>query len=179
MLTPNGMANEIISVLNRIPANQMADRMMPEVGHAIAKYLTQNTTVMYSWVGIQPNITPIPDPVVVYTTNRVVGDFACHPTKAVDPIMHGVLLGKQITDGIRNFNIMPPVGYLLPPGKFLCNPPIILPPCPVSNSYQYWLLQSSIILTFYRLWINPVPLMGSHGVFLAPPGAGAIMTLIF
>jgi hypothetical protein len=95
-----------------------------------------------------------------------------------DPVTHGIILGKQITDGIRTFKIMPASGWAVPPGGFLCAPSIILPPCPQKDMYQYWLMQSNIILTFYKAWINPAPLMGTHGAFLAPPGGGCQMLLI-
>jgi hypothetical protein len=178
-LSPNGLANDIVGALKGIDGKSMASRMMPELGHAIARYLTKNTSVMYSWVGIQPGTSPVPDPVVTYTTTQITGDFTCSPTQAKDPVMHGIKLGKQITDGIQKFKIMPAAGWAVPPGGFLCAPPIILPPCPQKDTYQYWLMQSAIILTFYRMWIKPAPLTGSHGPFLAPPGAGAIMNLIF
>jgi hypothetical protein len=92
--------------------------------------------------------------------------------------MHGVILGKQITDGIRTFKIMPAPTWTVPPGGFLCAPPIVLPPCPAKDTYQYWLFESNIILAFYKAWIKPTPLMGAHMSFTAPPGAGAIMSLI-
>jgi hypothetical protein len=179
-LSPNGLANEIVSsIKGKINKQNAANQLMPELGRAIARYLTKNTSVVYSWSGIQPGSPPVPDPIVTYTTKQVVGDFVCSPTGASNPVMHGIILGKQITDGIRTFKIMPASGWVLPPGGFLCAPPIILPPCPQKDTYQYWLTQSNIILTFYKAWINPAPLMGTHGAFLSPPGLGSIMNLIF
>lgn len=178
-LSPNGLANEIISSLQGIGDKVMASKIMPELGHAIARYLTKNTSVMYLWSGIQPGSPPVPDPVVSYTTQQVAGDFTCSPTMTSDPVTHGIILGKQITDGIRTFKIMPASGWAVPPGGFLCAPPIILPPCPQKDMYQYWLMQSAIILTFYKAWIKPAPLVGTHGAFLAPPGGGSSMSLIF
>jgi hypothetical protein len=179
-LTPNGLASEIVnSIKGRITNQNAANQLMPELGHAIARYLTKNTSVTYSWNGIMPGSPPVPDPIVAYTTKQIVGDFTCSPTMASDPVSHGIILGKQITDGIRLFKIMPAMGWAVPPGEFLCAPPIVLPPCPQKDIYQYWLMQSTIILTFYKAWIKPAPLMGTHGPFLSPPGAGAIMGLIF
>jgi hypothetical protein len=179
-LSPNGLANEIVnSIKGKINNQNAANQLMAGLGHAIASYLTRNTSVVFSWSGIQPGTTPAPDPVLAYTTNQIVGDFVCSPTGTSDPLMHGMSLGKQITDGIRTFKIMPASGWAVPPGGFLCAPPIVLPPCPQKDTYQYWLTQSNIILTFYKAWINPVPLMGTHGSFLAPPGSGASMKLIF
>jgi hypothetical protein len=179
-LSPNGLANEIVnSIKGKITNKNVVAQMMPELGHAIARYLTKNTSVMYAWSGIQPGSPPVPDPVVSYTTKQVVGDFTCSPTMTSDPVAHGIILGKQITDGIRTFKIMPALGWTVPPGGFLCAPPIILPPCPQKGMYQHWLFQSNIILTFYRAWIKPDPLTGTHGAFLAPPGGGAVMSMIF
>jgi hypothetical protein len=178
-LSPNGLANEIInSIKGKINNQNAASQLMPELGHAIARYLTKNTSVLYSWSGIQPGSPPVPDPVLPYTTKQVVGDFVCSPTRVSDPVTHGIILGKQITDGIRTFRIMPALGWIMAPGGFLCVPPIILPPCPQKDAYQYWLSQSTVILTFYKMWIKPTPLMGSHGSFLAPPGGGSSMFLI-
>jgi hypothetical protein len=53
-LSPNGLANEIINSLQGIGDKAMASKMMPELGHAIARYLTKNTSIMYAWSGIQP-----------------------------------------------------------------------------------------------------------------------------
>jgi hypothetical protein len=97
---------------------------------------------------------------------------------ASNPVTHGIILGKQITDGIRTFKIMPAQGWAVPPGGFLCAPAIILPPVPQKDMYQYWLTQSKTILMFYKMWIKPSPLMGTHGQFLAPPGTGSQMLLI-
>ncbi|MHC6202226.1 hypothetical protein ACYULU_03420 [Breznakiellaceae bacterium SP9] len=177
-LSSPGLANEIVTSVKGIDAKSMASKMLPEIGHAIARYLTKNTDVMYSWIGIQPGVPPISDPVVAYTTTQILGDITCSPTQTNDPIMHGMKLGKQITDGIKTFQIMPAAGWVLPPGDFLCTPAIVLQPCMKPDIYSYWLFESDIILTFYKAWIKSVPLMGSHGTFLAPPGSGAIMSLI-
>jgi hypothetical protein len=178
-LFPNGLANEIVnSIKGKITNQNAASQFMQELGHAIARYLTKNTQVVYAWSGIQPGSPPVPDPVVAYTTNQVVGDFICSPTMATDPVMHGIILGKQITDGIRTFKIMPAQGWAVPPGGFLCAPAIILPPYPQRDTYRYWLRQSEVILKFYKMWIRPEALMGTHGQFLAPPGAGSQMLFI-
>jgi hypothetical protein len=93
-LSPNGLVNEIInSIKGRINNQNAANQFMPELGHAITCYLTKNTSVLYSWSGIQPGTPPVPDPVT-----------------------HGIILGKQITDGIRTFKIMPASGWVVPPG---------------------------------------------------------------
>jgi len=157
----------------------MAAKTTPELGHAIARYLTKNTTVRYAWVGLMPGPPPVPDPEISYETTSIVGDFTCSFTNTLDQAMNGVILGKQITDGIRNFKIFPADGWVVPPGDFLCAPNIVLAPCPTLDSYRYWLNQAEVILRFYKLWIKPMPLMGAHGAYLAPPGAGAVMSGIY
>jgi len=179
-LSANGLANEIVhNIRSKINSSNMTIEAMPELGHAIARYLTKNTHVRYIWSGIMPGTPPVPDPVISYVTTRVVGDFVCSPTNTLDPITHGIILGKQITEGIRTFQIFPETGWVVPPGGFLCAPSIVLPPYPVLDNYQYWLFQAGVILRFYKVWIRPTPLMGTHGLFLAPPGAGAIMSQIY
>jgi len=179
-LSANGLANEIVnSIRSKVNTKNMVAMTMPELGHAIARYLTKNTSVMYIWSGMIPGTPPVPDPVVSYVTTKVVGDFVCTPTNTPDPITHGIILGKQITDGIRTFKIFPAIGWAVPPGGFLCAPNIVLPPYPMKDTYKYWLFESEVILRFYKMWIKPLPLMGTHAAFLAPPGAGAIMSMIY
>jgi len=178
-LSPNGLANEIVNSIHSKITSKNINKIMSEIGHAIARYLTKNTSVKYTWSGIMPGSPPTPDSVTSYVTTNMVGDFTCSPTNVSDPIMHGVILGKQITDGIRKLKIFAASGWVVPPGGFLCAPSIVLPPCPQKNDYQYWLSQSKTILGFYKLWINPKPLTGAHGSYSAPPGAGAVMTKIY
>jgi hypothetical protein len=177
-LSPNGLANEIMNAMKGLTDKNASGMMMVKLGQAITKYLTKNTMVMYSWSGIMPGTPPVPDPVVMYSTTQIVGSINLRPTNVPDPVTHGILLGKQITDGNKTFQIMPAPTWTVPPGGFLCAPPIILPPTPIKDAYQYWLAQSTVILTFYKAWIKPTPLMGSHTTFLAPPGVGAIMSMI-
>jgi len=178
-LSPNGLANEIVNSLHSKVNAKGINKSMPEIGHAIARYLTKNTSVKYAWSGVMPGTPPTPDPVTSYVTTKIVGDFACSFTHVPDPVTHGIILGKQITSGIRKFKIFPAPGWLVPPGGFLCAPSIVLPPYPAKDDYKYWLFQSKIILGFYKMWLKPMPLMGAHGSYLAPPGAGAVMSQIF
>jgi hypothetical protein len=179
-LSPNGLASGIMNAMSgKVSKDNMADKTMPELGHAIAKYLTKNTEVKYTWSGMIPGSPPTPDPATSYVTTNIVDDFICTPTLTLDSFLSGVKLGQQITDGIRNFKISPAAGWLLPPGGFLCAPSIVLPPYPMLNSFSYWQFQANIILGFYKAWIKPLPLQGTHGSYLAPPGMGAVMTLIY
>jgi hypothetical protein len=179
-LSSNGLASEIMNAMvSKVNKDNMVGIVTPELGHAIAKYLTKNTEVKYVWSGMIPGSPPTPDPVISYKTTKVVGDFICSPTFTSDSFLHGVKLGKQITDGIRKFKIFPADGWLVSPGGFLCAPSIVLPPYPTLDSFSYWLFQAGIILNYYKAWLKPDPLQGSHGPYLAPPGDGAIMSLIY
>jgi len=178
-LSANGLANEIMNSFRCRLTSNNAMKAMPELGHAIARYLTKNTSVKYSWSGVMPGIPSIPDPITSYITTQILGDFSCSPTNTLDPVKHGTLLGKQITDGIRKFKIFPAPGWSVPPGDFLCAPNIVLPPYPTNDPYKYWLYEAGVILKFYKKWVKPTPLMGSHISFLAPPGGGATMNQIY
>jgi len=166
------------AVKNKI-SDKNTNQTLPVIGHAIAKYLTRNTDVMYSWSGIMPGSPPSPDPVITYKTNNVKGDIFMRPTGTRSQTLNGVLLGKQITDGIKTFIITAAPGWAVIPGTFKAAPQIVLPAVPVNDFQKLWLLWAQTIITAYKTYINPAPLMGTHGSFLAPPGAGAAMTQIF
>ena len=179
-LSSNGLAGEIIkSICGKYNSESAVAKTMPELGHAIARYLTKNTEVKYIWSGIMPGSPPTTDSTTNYVTNKIVGDFICSSTNTLDSIMNGIILGKQITDGIRKFKIFPAIGFTLPPGGFLCAPAIVLPPYSSLDTNRYWLNAANVILKYYKMWIKPVPLMGAHGSYLAPAGAGAIMSKIY
>jgi len=177
MLSANALANEIMSAIKQKITEKNLNQTLPTAGHAIAKYLTKNTDILYVWAGIMPGTPPTPDPVVVYQTKNIKGDIFMHQTGVMDMITNGILLGKQITDGIRTFVITAAPGWLVTPGKFLTAVPIVLPPAPTNDFSKLWLLWSSVIITTYKTYINPTPLAGSHGPYLSTPGA--MMTQIF
>jgi predicted aconitase with swiveling domain len=179
MLSANALANVIMSEIkgNVTKANIM--QTLPTIGHAIAKYLCRNTDIIYSWAGIMPGTPSVPDPVVVYQTKNVAGDIFLMPTGTLDPVTTGIMLGKQITDGIKTFIITANPAWLVTPGKFRASPDIVLPPTAITEFSQHWLLWATVIINTYKTYINPSPLTGAHGSFLAPPGAGAVMTSIF
>jgi hypothetical protein len=177
-LSAGGLAGEILnSIRGKVNNKNMVDTNMSELGHAIARYLCRETEVKYSWIAQIPDTPPTPDPVTSYTTKKITGDFICNPTRMSNPVMHGVILGNQITTGIRKLQIFPAAGWTVPPGKFLCSPPIVLPPYPSSDSSQYWLYGAGVILRYYKMWINPQPLAGTHGPYIGMPGA--IMSLVY
>jgi hypothetical protein len=171
-LSANSLAGEILNAINgNVNNKNMTEAAMRELGHAIARYLTRKTTVKYTWAGQIPGTPPTPDPVTSYTTKKVTGDFICTLTHARSPVLHGIRLGKQITDGIRKFSIFPEAGWVVPTGKFLCSPAIVLPPYPTLNESKYWVFQSGVILRYYTAWVNPALLPGTHGYYIGAPGA--------
>jgi hypothetical protein len=152
---------------------------LPIVGHAIAKYLCKNTDIIYAWSGIMPGSPPVPDPLASYTTKDVAGDIILTPTRVLDPVMNGIILGKQITTGIKTFVITAAPSWAVTPGKFRASPDIVLPPSATVDFSKHWLVWATVIIATYITYINPTPLMGIHASYLAPPGSGAIMTSIF
>lgn len=179
-LSAAGLACEIVnSICSTVNNDNMVAVTTPELGQAISRYLTRNTQVKYTWSGRTPGSYPTSDPVTNYITTRVVGSFTCSPTNTLNPERHGIILGRQITDGIRRFRIFPAEGWTISPSMFLCAPNIVLPPFSTLDAFQYWLFQAGVILRFYKRYINPTPLTGAHGPFLAPPGSGAVMSQIF
>jgi hypothetical protein len=179
MLSANALANVIMSEIKGNITKSNIMQTLPTVGHAIAKYLCKNTDLIYSWSGIMPGAPPTPDSVAMYQTKNVSGDILLYPTGTLDPVTTGIILGKQITDGIKTFIITANPTWLVTPGKFKASPNIVLPPTAMSEFSRHWLLWATVIINTYRTYINPSPLMGTHGSFLAPPGAGAVMTSIF
>jgi hypothetical protein len=179
MLSPNALANAIYSEVRGSITRNNIMQTLPTVGHAIAKYLCKNTDVVYSWSGMIPGSPPIPDPVITYTTKNISGDIILTPTGVLDPVMNGIILGRQITAGIKTFIITAASGWAVTPGKFRASPDIVLPPTAVADFSKHWLLWAAVIITTYITYINPSPLMGTHISYLAPPGAGAVMTSIF
>jgi hypothetical protein len=179
MLSPNALANAIYSEVQGSITKDNIMQTLPTVGHAIAKYLCKNTDIVYSWSGTMPGSPPTPDPVVTYTTKNVAGDIILTPTGVLDPMMNGIILGRQITTGIKTFIITAAPGWTVTPGKFRASPDIVLPPSAAADFSKHWLLWATVIITTYMTYINPSPLTGTHAGYLAPPGAGAIMTSIF
>jgi hypothetical protein len=179
MLSPNALANAIYSEIRGNITKDNITQTLPALGHAIAKYLCKNTDIVYSWSGMIPGSPPTPDPVITYTTKNIAGDINLTPSGVPDPVMNGIIIGRQITAGIKTFVITAPPGWIVTPGKFRASPDIVLPPSAMSDFSKHWLLWATVIITTYITYINPSPLTGTHVPYLAPPGVGAIMTSIF
>lgn len=174
MLNPAALASKIVSALQN---QDNANIAMRKLGQAIAEYLCDNTTVMYSWVGIMPGTPPTPDPVVVCQSTRLMGTFVCTPTNATTAVQHGIQLGEQIRSGIGQLKAVPPTGFTIPPASFANAAPILLMPTQAKSGFQHWLQWSSTIITTFMTYINPTPLPGAHASYIGSPGA--IMTTIF
>ena len=174
MLNPAALASKIVSALQN---QDKANIAMQKLGQTIAEYLCDNTTVMYSWVGIMPGTPPTPDPVVVCQSTRLMGTFVCTPTNATTAAQHGIQLGEQIRSGIGQLKAVPPTGFTIPPATFANAAPILLMPTQAKSGFQHWLQWSSTIITTFMTYINPTPLPGAHASYIGSPGA--IMTTIF
>lgn len=174
MLNPAALASKIVSALQN---QDNANIAMQKLGQTIAEYLCDNTTVMYSWVGIMPGTPPTPDPVVVCQSTRLMGTFVCTPTNATTAAQHGIQLGEQIRSGIGQLKAVPPTGFTIPPATFANAAPILLMPTQAKSGFQHWLQWSSTIITTFMTYINPTPLPGAHASYIGSPGA--IMTTIF
>lgn len=174
MLNAPALANKIVSAIKN---QSNADVTMQKLGQAIAEYLCDNTTVVYSWVGIMPGTPPTPDPVVVCQSTKLMGTFVCTPTHATTAVQQGIQLGEQIRSGIGQLKAVPPAGFTIPPATFANAAPILLMPTQATSSFQHWLQWASIIITTFMTYINPTPLAGAHGSYIGSPGA--IMTTIF
>lgn len=174
MLNPSALASSIVSSLQ---GKSNSSEVMRTLGMTISDYLCNNTTVIFSWIGMQPGTPPLPDPVVTFNANSLVGSFVCSPTNATSAMQNGILLGEQIRQGISNLKIVPPAGFILPLGTFANAAPILLTPTQSTSGYEHWLKWSTTIITTFMTYINPTPLPGSHGSFIGSPGA--VMTSIF
>jgi len=172
VLSDNALAGEIMSAIKQKITYENLNQFLPTIGHAIAKYLTKNTDILYSWAGTMPGSPPTPDSVLTYKTNNVKGDIFMYQTGVTDAVRNGVLLGKQITDGIKTFIITAAPGWAVMPGLFKASPPIVLPPAPTNDFTQLWLLWAQVIIAAYKTYINPAMLTGAHGPYLSSPGAG-------
>ena len=174
MLNAPALANKIVSAIKN---QNDANITMRKLGQAIAEYLCDNTTVMYSWVGIMPGTPPTPDPVVICQSTKLMGTFVCTPTNATTAVQHGIQLGEQIRSGIGQLKAVPPTGFTIPPATFANAAPILLMPTQATSSFQHWLQWASTIITTFMTYINPTPLAGAHGSYIGSPGA--VMTTIF
>ena len=174
MLNAPALANKIVSAIKN---QSNADVVTRKLGQAIAEYLCDNTTIVYSWIGIMPGTPPTPDPVVVCQSTKLMGTFVCPPTHATTAFQQGIQLGEQIRSGIGQLKAVPPTGFTIPPATFANAAPILLMPTQATSSFQHWLQWASTIITTFMTYINPTPLAGAHGSYIGSPGA--IMTTIF
>lgn len=173
MLVAAAMAGQIVSALQGVDKPAIANM---KIGQAIGDYLCNNTTVMFSWAGLQPGIVPVPDPMVVTQSNKLLGTIVCTPTNATMAAQQGIQFGLQIQQGIMGLTVVPPPTFLIPPATFLAAAPIVLTPTQATQPFPHWLQWCNTIITTFKTYINPTPLPGTHLSFIGSPGA--IMTAI-
>ena len=175
-LDPFAMADFVIAEMRPGESSPIIMKLM---GHAMAKYLCDNTEILFSWSGMLPSHPFTPDPVVSYVTTDIVGDFNFVHSKTNDPMAAAAHLAEQVRKECGILSIGPQAGWAVP--RTILNnhspPPIV----PTGSNDQLISMRRicTWIITMYKTYINPAPLMGSHGPFLAPPGVGAIMQSIF
>ena len=172
-LDHTAMADFIIAEMRNGGSSQS---IMALMGHAMAKYLCDNTEVEFSWNGRSGTST---DPVTSYITTDVQGDFSFVHTRTNNPHRACAHLAEQIRSECGKLTIGPASGWTLP--RITLNnhtPPPIVPTR--SNDQRTSMLRiCNWVITMYKTYINPTPLMGTHRGFSAPSGAGAIMRRIF
>jgi hypothetical protein len=175
-LDPIAMADFIISEMRHGASSQ---NIMELMGHAMAKYLCEHTEVLFSWSGKLPADPYTPDPVTSYVTADVQGDFHLVHTRTNNPWTGTAHLAKQIQKECGNLTVGPKDGWDVP--RITLNnhspPPIV----PTWSNDQFVSMRKlcTWVITMYKTYINPSPLLGMHKTFFAPPGSGAVMQRIF
>jgi hypothetical protein len=175
-LDPSEMASFIIGEMRHGASSQ---RIMEMMGHAMAKYLCSHTEVLFSWSGKLPADPYTPDPVASYITMDVQGDFFLVHTKTNNPYAAARHLALQIQKECGKLTIGPKEGWDVPRIKFNNHSPPPIAPTRSNDQVISMRRLCTWILNMYKTYINPTPLMGSHGSFFAPPGSGAVMQKIF
>jgi hypothetical protein len=175
-LDPTAMANFIIAEMRHGASSQNIMEMM---GHAMAKYLCANTEVLFSWSGKLPSDPYPSDPVTSYITMDVQGDFYLVHTKTNNPWAATAHLAKQIQKECGNLTVGPKEGWKVPRIKLNNHSPPPIVPTRSNNQLTSMIRLCTWVITKYKTYINPSPLMGNHISFTAPPGSGAVMQSIF
>jgi len=150
---------------------------MEVMGRAMARYLRENTTVIFSWSGLSPE--GLPDPWVSFQSADVQGDFSFAPTGTNDPQAAMRDFAEQVRRGCAGFTVGPPDGFSLPRISLNAHAPPQLEPAGAGGRAESFRFLCARILAAYKTYINPAPLAGSRGQFASPPGAGAAMQGIF
>jgi hypothetical protein len=170
------MADFIIGEMRRGSSSQNIMEMM---GHAMAKYLRDNTEVLFSWSGKLPSDPYPPDPETSYETADVQGDFYLVHTKTNNPQAAAGHLARQIQKECGNLTVGPKEGWKVPRIALNNHSPPPIQPTKSNDQLVSMRKLCAWIIAMYKTYINPAPLVGSHGSFTAPPGSGAVMQSIY
>ena len=176
-LDPNAMADFVITEMRK--EGSSSPIIFELMGHAMAQYLCDNTEVLFSWSGVLPSNPYPPDPVVSYITTDVQGDFSFTHSLTNDPVSAAAHLAEQFRQQCGSFTVGPDAAWMVPLTTFNKHSPPVLIPTGSNDQLISMRLLCTWILTMYKTYINPTPLLGSHGAFLAPPGVGAVMQSIY
>lgn len=175
-LDPISMADYVIGEMRHGASSQ---GIMEKMGHAMAKYLCGNTEVLFSWSGKLPSDPYPPDPVISYVTADVQGDFNFKHTMTNNPDSSAQNIARQIQKECGNLTVGPKEGWNVPRITLNNHSPPPIQPTKSNDQLVSMRKLCTWIITMYKTYINPSPLMGSHGAYLAPPGSGAVMQSIF
>jgi hypothetical protein len=170
------MADFVIGEMRHGASSQNIMEMM---GHAMAKYLCANTEVLFSWSGNLPYDPYSADPITSYITTDVQGDFNLVHTKTNNPYASAIHLAKQIQKECGNLTVGPKEGWEVSRIKLNNHSPPPIAPTKSNDQLISMRKLCTWIITMYKTYINASPLMGSHRLFTAPPGSGAVMQSIF
>jgi len=179
-LIPIAMANAIKTEMDNVTNGNTnpEDANPADYGSAFdsaaKQYIEDNCLIVYSWIGIMPGAPPVPDPIVSFTASVSFPTFTVGNPPDINawgPMLQGAIMGGLISPDDSSF--------VLPPMSFLVTAPMVVTHSNEGNDY-FLALQSVCgeIINSLKTMINPTPYPGAHGSFLAPPGAGAIMTSI-
>jgi len=176
MMIASNMASTIqglMAPLNLVPATPPSAYSVAFLT-GVTTYITANCLATYGWVGINPS--GLPDPFVVFTA---VPTFPLLAT-AIPTLTPITLLPtlQAVLQGALFFPLDPTLILSpLTPGVVA---PILPPisPVPISDPFLALQAQCQSIIVSFSLAINPVPALGAHIAFTAPPGTGASMISI-
>jgi len=158
-----------------------ADDALSALGDAISGYITDNAQINFSWVGISTSVPPVTDPVATATGEILGLSFKLTPSSATsqaDAISH---LKDELVTGLSAalYNITD-AGFTTAPQSMSLSPGISNLNITISGNDRDDALGqlADCIVTWVKAQAPTVPVMGSHAAFLAPPGAGGMVTAI-
>jgi hypothetical protein len=151
------------------------------LGDTISNYIMENTQINFSWNGIQPGPTPVPDPKVT-TTGKIMGlSFQLTPSLAISQAEAINHLKNELITGLNaaQYNITE-AGFTTAPQSMSTSPGINSLNITISSNDRDSALGqlANHVVTWIKSQVPTGALIGSHGAFTAPAGAGGMVTTI-